>query len=89
MTELATLSVVPAQEKKINREELPHAVERTVAEQTQGATILGLSRRIESGKTIYEAELRVNGQGKGISMDEKVTSSRWRRKSPWIHCPRL
>jgi len=64
------LSVIQAQEKKIKREELPAAVEKTVSEQSKGATIKGFSTEIDKGKTIYEAELTVNGHAKDISMDE-------------------
>jgi hypothetical protein len=68
---LAMLSVIQAQEKKITRAELPAAVERTVAEQSKGATIRGFSTEVEKGKTLYEAELKVNGHGKDILMDEQ------------------
>src|ERR1700730_9795070 len=50
-----------AQEKKITRGELPPAVEKTVSEQSQGATIKGFST---------EVELTMNGHGKDISMDK-------------------
>ena len=66
---LVAASAVQAQEKKIKREELPPAVEKTVAEQSKGATIRGFSTEMENGKRIYEAELTVNGHGKNISMD--------------------
>jgi uncharacterized membrane protein YkoI len=46
-------------------------VEKTVAEQSKGATIRGFSKEVEKGKTYYEAELTVNGHGKDILMDEK------------------
>jgi uncharacterized membrane protein YkoI len=68
---LAALSAVQAQEKKIKREELPPAVEKTVAEQSKGATVRGFSTEVEKGKRLYEAELIVDGHGKDISMDEK------------------
>jgi hypothetical protein len=68
---LAALSGVRAQEKKIKREELPAAVEKTVAKQSAGATIRGFSTEVEEGKRIYEVELMVNGHGKDISMDEQ------------------
>lgn len=67
----AMVSVAHAQEKKITREQLPPAVEKTVAEQSKGATIRGFSTEIEKGKRLYEAELTVNGHGKDISMDKK------------------
>jgi uncharacterized membrane protein YkoI len=58
-----------SQEKKIQRSELPPAVEKTVAAQTQGATIKGFSMEEEMGKTYYEVEMMVNGHGKDVSMD--------------------
>jgi putative PepSY-like beta-lactamase-inhibitor len=68
---LAALSGVQAQDKKIKREELPAAVEKTVAQQSAGATIRGFSTEVEEGKRLYEVELTVNGHGKDISMDEQ------------------
>jgi hypothetical protein len=68
---LAGLSGVQAQEKKIKREGLPAAVEKTVAEQSAGATIRGFSTEVEQGKRLYEVELTVNGHTKDISMDEQ------------------
>ncbi|MHB8500029.1 MAG: hypothetical protein ACYDCG_02125 [Candidatus Acidiferrales bacterium] len=57
-----------AQEKKIKRSELPPAVEKTVASQSQGATIRGFSTEKENGQTIFEAEMTVNGHSKDVSM---------------------
>ncbi len=68
---LVLLSAVTAQERKIKREELPPAVEQTVAAQTQGATIKGFSREVEADKTYYEAEIIVNGHSKDILIDEQ------------------
>jgi hypothetical protein len=68
---LAGLSGVQAQEKKIKREELPAAVEKTVAEQSAGATIQGFLTEVEQGKRLYEVELTLNGHTKDISMDEQ------------------
>lgn len=56
-------------EKKINRSDLPAAVEKAVVAQTQGATIRGFNEETENGKTYYEAELTVNGHSKDILMD--------------------
>jgi uncharacterized membrane protein YkoI len=70
MTGLAVLTTAQGQEKKIKREDLPPAVEKTVAAQSQGATIKGFSSEVEGGKTLYEVELAVNGHGKDISMDK-------------------
>lgn len=66
---VAALSLAPialAQEKKIERKDLPPAVEKTVAAQSQGATIRGFSQEKENGQLNYEAELTVDGHSKDI-----------------------
>lgn len=60
---------VRAQEKHIQKSELPAAVQKTVEEQSKGATLRGFSTEKENGQIIYEAELTVNGHSKDISMD--------------------
>jgi hypothetical protein len=60
--------IASAQEKKIKRSDLPPAVEKTVAAQSQGATIRGFSTEKEKGQTLYEVEMTVNGHSKDISM---------------------
>lgn len=64
-----TLNAV-AQEQKIKRSELPAAVEKTVAAQSQGAVVKGFSREKENGQTYYEAEMSVNGHSKDVLIDE-------------------
>jgi hypothetical protein len=72
---IATLGVAmifsfsSAQERKLKREQLPPAVEKTVAQESQGATIKGFSSEVEKGRRLYEAELIVNGHSKDILMD--------------------
>jgi uncharacterized membrane protein YkoI len=44
-------------------------VEKTVAAQSQGATIKGFSQETENGQTFYEAEMTVNGHSKDVSID--------------------
>jgi len=61
------------QEKTISRSDLPPAVEKTVAEQSKGATIRGFSEEKENGKTFYEAELMVNGHSKDVLVDVNGT----------------
>src|ERR1700674_5141756 len=68
---LATAATVQAQEKKLTREELPAAVEKTVAEQSKGATIQGFSTEVEDGKRVYEVAMTVNGHARAISMHEQ------------------
>src|SRR5229473_164222 len=58
-----------AQEKKIKRSDLPAAVEKTVAAQSEGATIRGFSEEKENGATYYEAELMVDGHSKDVLVD--------------------
>jgi hypothetical protein len=67
---LAACSVAVAQEKKITRAQLPPAVEKTVARESQGATIKGFATEIENGKKLYEVELTVDGLSKDISIDK-------------------
>ncbi len=65
----AALSTIQAQEKKLERKDLPKAVEKTVARESQGAEIKGFATEKEDGIQTYEAELVVNGRSKDISMD--------------------
>ncbi|HEY3972845.1 MAG TPA: hypothetical protein VGM18_07560 [Candidatus Sulfotelmatobacter sp.] len=66
---LALSTLILAQEKKIQRADLPPAVEKTLATQSQGATIKGFSEEKEKGQTYYEAEMTVNGHSKDVEMD--------------------
>jgi hypothetical protein len=72
-----TTLIVPcaiAADKKISRSQLPKEVQKTVDEQTKGATIRGYSKEIESGQLEYEVELQVGGHSKDVSIapDGKV-----------------
>jgi hypothetical protein len=58
-----------AQEKKIKREALPAAVEKTVSAQSAGATIKGFSVEKEKGETFYEVEMIVAGHSKDMLMN--------------------
>ena len=69
LTALVVASGVSAAEKRVKMESLPPAVQKTVQEQSKGATIRGLSQEIEDGKTFYEAELKINGRGKDVLID--------------------
>jgi hypothetical protein len=55
-----------AQEKKIKRSDLPPAVEKTVAAQSEGATVRGFSTEKENGQTFYEAQMMINGHSKDV-----------------------
>jgi len=65
---LVTLPAV-AQEKKVQKADLPAAVQKTVDEQSKGATVRGFSTEMEDGKMNYEAQLTVNGKTRDISMN--------------------
>jgi len=58
-----------AQERKIQRSELPAAVENVIPAQSQGATIKGFNQEKENGQTFYEVELSINGHSKDVLMD--------------------
>jgi len=58
----------PAQEQHIKRSELPAAVQKTVDEQSKGATIRGYSKEMENGKVEYEVQMTVDGHSKDVSM---------------------
>jgi len=66
---LALSPFLLAQDKKIQRTDLPPAVEKTVATQSQGATIKGFSTEKENGQTYYEAEMAVAGHTKDVLID--------------------
>jgi hypothetical protein len=68
---VAVLSAVGfAAEKRIERKDLPPAVEKTVVEESRGAAIRGLASEVEDGRTQYELELSVAGHGRDVSIDE-------------------
>ena len=65
---LATVST-RAQEQRVRLKDLPPAVQKAVREQSKGARLRGLSKEVEAGKTVYEAELLVNGHNKDLLLD--------------------
>jgi len=66
-------AVALTQERKIRRSDLPPAVEKAVAAQSQDATIRGYSEEEENGQTYYEAELMVNRHSKDLLIDAHGT----------------
>ena len=65
-----TAIALSASEKKIQRADLPPAVDKTVVKQSQGAKIRGFNKETEEGDTFYEVELLVDGHSKDILMDK-------------------
>ena len=62
-------ALVLASEVAIKMKDLPPAVRKTVDEQRKGATLRGLSKEVDGGKTYYEAELKVAGHSKDVLID--------------------
>ena len=58
VTALSIAGFAQDKEVKVKMQDLPLAVQKTVREQAKGATLHGLSKEIEDGKTFYEAEYR-------------------------------
>jgi hypothetical protein len=58
-------------ETKVAMKDLPPAVQTTVAEQSRGARIRGLSKEVEDGKTYYEVSMTLKGHGKDVLIDSE------------------
>ena len=65
-------SVTQAQERerKIRRDQLPPAVEQTVARESTGSTVKGVTTEVEHGQRVYEVSLNVEGHNKDILIDK-------------------
>ena len=67
---IASISLAAfAAETAVKMKDLPPAVQKTVAEQTKGAQIKGMSKEVEKGKTMYEVETTVNGKSRDLLID--------------------
>ena len=56
-------------EEKIELKNLPSAVRTTVEAETKNATIKGITKETEKGKTVYELESLVNGRTRDLMID--------------------
>lgn len=54
---------------KVQLKNLPPAVKATVEAETKNATIKGVSKETENGKTVYELESMVNGRTRDLMID--------------------
>lgn len=61
------------QSHKVPLGKLPEAVRKTVEEQAKGGKIRVVVSEVEEGKTVYEAELVVNGRKRDVQIDETGT----------------
>jgi hypothetical protein len=66
----AVLGATPAaaQEKRLQRSDLPPAVQKTADEQSRGATVRGYASETAGGKLEYEVQLTVNGHSRDVSI---------------------
>jgi hypothetical protein len=60
---------IAAQEKQIQRSDLPAPVQKTADEQSKGATITGYKKEVEAGKPAYEVKMTVDGHSKDVTID--------------------
>jgi uncharacterized membrane protein YkoI len=64
------LAVAPAAlAQAVKMGDLPPAVKATVEAETRNATLKGLSKEKEAGKTVYEVETLVNGKTRDLMVD--------------------
>jgi len=70
MLSLFVVSAMLMGETKVKLESLPAAVQAAVKEQTKNATLVGLSRETEQGRTQYEVETSVNGKSRDVTLDK-------------------
>ena len=66
---LLAAATLTALEKTVKMADLPPAVQKAVQEQTQGATLQGISKEKENGKTQYEVETVSNGLTRDMMID--------------------
>lgn len=66
---LGATAFVQAQEKKLERKDLPAAVRTAVDRESAGATVKGFSTERENGIRTYEAEMMIDGHSKDVSID--------------------
>jgi uncharacterized membrane protein YkoI len=57
-------------ETKIKLEELPPAVQKAMKEQSKGAMLRGANKEQENGRTTYEVETNLAGNGRDLTFDE-------------------
>jgi len=57
-----------AQERKLKRSDLPAAVQKTVDQESQGATVRGYTSEKDNGQLVYEIEMSVRGHSKDVTI---------------------
>jgi len=72
-TAVALAIPASAQEKKIDRSDLPASVVKTMDGETRGSTIKGYSTERENGKKVYEVETVLSGHTRDLQIAEDGT----------------
>jgi hypothetical protein len=65
---LSLSGVAIAAEKKVQKSDLPSAVQKTAEEQSQGSDVRGYARDKEDGKLEYEIQMTSNGHSKDVTI---------------------
>jgi len=66
---VAGLAGLVGADQKLQLKDAPAAVQKGVADNLKGATLKGLSKEIEGGKTTYEAETTLDGRSRDFVLD--------------------
>ena len=66
---LLTATAAAAAEKKLQKKDLPAAVQKALDAEVQGSTVKGFAKETENGKTFYEVETIKNGHARDILFD--------------------
>lgn len=65
----AACLTMTAAEQKMKVKDLPAPVQQTVQDETRNAQLLGVSKEVEGGKTMYEIETKVGGMTRDLLVD--------------------
>jgi DNA-binding protein YbaB len=60
---------IAAQEKQLQRSDLPAPVQKTADAQSKGATVTGYKKEMKAGKPAYEVKMTINGHSKDVTID--------------------
>ncbi|HSB12255.1 MAG TPA: hypothetical protein VLM38_22400 [Blastocatellia bacterium] len=71
----------------VRMKDLPEAVRKTVQQQSEGAKLRGLIKKIESDQTLYQAELKVDGHKRYLLIDESGTVVEIDEEVPFASLP--
>jgi len=65
----AAAGLSAAVEKRVQKKDLPTAVQSAIPQQTKGGEIKGYTTEVEDGKTFYEVETVLNGKTRDLLFD--------------------